>query len=403
MKLSLPVIERVRRIFIWPLVISIASLFVFLFSPVPPVPTEAALCSDYFDCNAKIEETKQKINELVNQADSLAKQISYLEYQIYLSQLEIEAAEQEIEVLSVDIGDLSQRLDRIIVFLKSQEETFATRARSAYIVDRLSSFDIALGSDNLDDAFHRIKYLRVLEVQDREVLEQMQDTRSDYEDKKATLESKKASVEDLKRQVEAHKASLASQQASKEQLLAITKGEEAKYRQYLRALEAERASILAALRQGGTLIGPVSAAGIPIARQGNTGCTTWPGGYHIHYEVRSSSNAILNPCGFVNVVGGVCSSGSYPSGGGRVVNGLFASPGGSSNRLTQTYWAGHLALDIVSYDGWVYSSAPGTAYLLQDTSWCSWCWTGKPCTGPAYGIVIDHHNGYKTLYWHIQP
>jgi peptidoglycan hydrolase CwlO-like protein len=401
METSLPGLKRLLRIFVWPLAISAALISLFLFSPTPP--TEADLCSDYFDCNAKIEDTKKKINELVNQADSLAKQISYLEYQIYLSQLEIESAEQEIAALSIDIGDLSQRLGRIVAFLEYQQETFTARARSAYIADRVSSVDVALGSDTLDDAMHRIKYLKILEEQDREVLEQMQDTRGDYENKKAMLESKKADVEQLKRSVEAHKANLANQQASKEQLLAVTKGEEAQYRQYLSALEAERASILAALRQGGTLIGDVPAAGVRIARQGNTGCTSWPGGYHIHYEVRSSSNAILNPCGFVNVVGGVCSSGSYASWGGRVVNGLFASPGGSWNVLTQSYWAGHLALDIVSYDGWVYSSAPGTAYLLQDNSWCSWCWTGKPCTGPAYGIVIDHHNGYKTLYWHIQP
>jgi len=379
-----------------------------------PSTSEAALCGDYFDCNAKINETKQKIAELSSQADSLAKQISYLSYQIQLSQLEIEAAEAEIQVLSVDIDDLTQRLDRIASSLETQEQVFIKRARSAYISDRLSSFDIALGSESLDDMLHRIKYLRVFENQDKEVLEQMQDTREEYNTQKTALEGKKTDVETLRAQVEAHKISLANQQASKEQLLAVTRGEEAQYQQLLNQLQAELQSILAALKAGGTVIGEVSR-GQRIARQGNTGCTTWPGGYHIHYAVgrgpvgSSQIDYFVNPCGFVSVTGGACYSPYWVNWWGAVVSGSYYSPGGSSNYLTQSAWASHMALDVVSrseYDGsyyGVYASEAGTAYLVKDTTWGSWCMTGKPYNGPAYGIVIDHHNGYKTLYWHIQP
>jgi len=88
-----------------------------------------------------------------------------------------------------------------------------------------------------------------------------------------------------------------------------------------------------------------------------------------------------------------------------VVGRSFASPGGASNRLTQSYWQQHQALDLVS-NGWVYPSAPGTAYLVKDTTWRSWCpsWikSGR-YDGPAYGIYIDHANGIRTVYWHIQP
>lgn len=382
-------------------------LVVLILSPLllsfRPAVSDAALCGDYFDCNAKIEETKRKINELANQADSLAKQISYLGYQIQLSQLEIEAKGAEIEILSVDIDDLTQRLERIALSLELQEQIFVARARSAYITDRLSSFDIALGSGNLDEVLHRVKYLQVLETQDIEVLEQMRDTREMYDEQKATLEGKKVDVEELKAQVEAHKIGLASQQESKNQLLAITKGEEAQYKQYLGMLEAEQQAILEALRSGGTHLGRVNK-GDRVARQGNTGCST---GSHIHYSVhRTSDLAPYNPCGYVSVVGGICNSGSYPSyGPGLVVSGAFHRPASSSNRLTQSYWAGHRALDMVSHDGWVYASESGEAYLAQDPAWfAAVCrgW-GYPYNSVGYGIRIDHGNGTTTSYWHIQP
>ncbi len=362
-------------------------------------------CSDYFSCQKEIQRVKGEISRLKGQADTLENQIAYLDNQIYLSELEIQSKESEIKVLSGDIGDLSVRLQRIGSFLKYQEDIFASRARLAYASDQLSPFDIVIGAENLDDALRRIKYLRVLEDQDIQSLNQMQDTRASFNEQKETLEDKKSSVERLKAEVVAEKANLISQQNSKEALLEETKGQEASYQRLLKQLQAELNSILAALRSGGTVIGEVSVKGQwkRLTNQGNTGCTTGP---HIHYAVgvgpvgNSRIDYFLSPWG-------------YPANlrlsGSTVMSGSYWSPGGPVNYLTQGYWSGHKAIDVVSRSGWngsyygVYASASGTAYLVKDTTWGSWCWTGKRYDGPAYGIVIDHHNGYKTLYWHIQP
>ncbi|NIT03860.1 hypothetical protein GTO10_02920, partial [Candidatus Saccharibacteria bacterium] len=128
-----------------------------------------------------------------------------MDNQIYLTELEIQAKEEEIKILSADISDLTLRLDRISAFLNYQEEVFVARARSAYSSDQLSPFDIVLGADQLDDAFRKIKYLRVLEAQDREVLEQMQETKTSFNEQKTTLENKRTEVERLKTEVEDQK------------------------------------------------------------------------------------------------------------------------------------------------------------------------------------------------------
>ncbi|MDP1710648.1 MAG: hypothetical protein Q8L46_01785 [candidate division WWE3 bacterium] len=393
-------------------------LFVAILLSLISVDSARAGCGDYFSCRNEIDRVKKEISRLQGLEKTLANQIAYLDNQIYLTELEIQARQAEIDVLSVDIGDITTRLGRIAGFLAYQEEIFTVRARSAYSSDQLSSFDIVLGADDLDTAIRRIKYLRVLERQDVTALEQMRSTRMDFNEQKTVLENKKADVERLKAEVESYKKSLISQQNAKEQLLKETKGEEARYQSYLKQLEAELQSILAALRRGGTRIGEISSADVanrvPIGRQGNTGCTTWPGGYHTHYAVgvgpvgNATVNYFVNPCGFVGVSpSNNCYSSFWGNWWGTVVDGSYKSPGAFNNYLTQSAWSSprssHLALDVVNRDGSVYPSAAGTAYLVKDETWGSWCRTGKPYNGPAYGIVIDHKNGKKTIYWHIQP
>jgi len=369
----------------------------------------AGKCDDYFSCNQEIERVKKEIARLQGLENSLENQIAYLDNQIYLTQLEIKAKGEEIKILSGDISDLSDRLVRIDAFLDYQEDIFVSRARAAYTSDQLSSFDIVLAADELDDAFRKIKYLKILEEQDRLTLEEMHETRTSFKEQKTTLANKRGDVERLKTEVEDQKRSLTGQQAGKEGLLAETRGEEERYQNQLKLLEAERAAILAALRSKGLRLGPVSK-GDRVATQGNTGCST---GAHIHYSVYYDSNpskeavGVLteaNPCNYVQVKNGTCSSGSYPSySGGNVVSRSFRAPGAEWSILTQSYWNGHRALDLISSDWGVYASSGGVASLVTDSpSFAAVCRRlGYPYNGLGYGIRIDH-GSIVTSYWHIK-
>src|SRR3990172_4058026 len=353
-------IRNLKRITVLLSIFVLIPLFLVSYRPET---TEATTVTDLLK---QIDSYKKKLSELSMQKNTIANQIAYLDNQIDLTQLEIRAKEEEIELLSVDIGDLSTRLERIGNFLDYQEEVFVNRARLAYASDQLSSFDIVLGAENLDDALRRIKYLHVLEDQDIQSLSDLRDTRTSFNGQKKELEDKKSSVERLKREVEDQKAGLISQQKSKEQLLAETQGKEERYRDLLKQLEEERAEILAALRRKGYRLGPVKK-GDPIAIQGSTGCSTGP---HIHYSVYYDSNPSkegvgylteVSPCSYVRVNGGTCNSGSHPRyyPNGRVYSGSFRAPGSEGSLLTQSYWTYHRALDLVSGDGTVYASATG--------------------------------------------
>lgn len=227
------------------------------------------------DLLKQIDSYKSKLSELSTQKNTLANQISYLDNQIYLTQLEILAKEEEIKMLSGDIGDLSVRLKRISSFLNYQEDIFSERARLAYASDQLSPFDIVLGAESLDDALRRIKYLRVLEDQDVQSLNEMRDTRASFKEQKNTLENKKSAVEKLRKELDQKEDSLAEQKVSKQNLLVVTRNNEQTYQRLLKEAQSQ----LEAIRRAVSLRGGAS----PIYNQ--TRCNSW-GCYYNQRDAR---------------------------------------------------------------------------------------------------------------------
>ncbi|GMR19224.1 MAG: hypothetical protein BMS9Abin34_355 [Patescibacteria group bacterium] len=201
---------------------------------------------------AEINKWKNQLSELNQQERTLSNQISYLGYQISLTEAEIENAKAEIKILSVDIGDLSDRLKRIADFIDYQEDIFRERARAAYASDQLSPFDIVLGADTLDTAFRKIKYLKVLEAQDRETLEEMKETRVSFNDQKKALEGKKADVEVLKKELEGKTASLANQKITQQNLLTLTKNDQSLYKNLIEQGRSAQELLAQLVFRGGT-------------------------------------------------------------------------------------------------------------------------------------------------------
>ena len=371
-----------------PILLITIAVLLFSFSP-----TNFVGAKSYYDrlmeLQRLIKEYQAKITNLQGQERTLKNEIVYLDNQIYLTQLEIEEAETEIKLLSEDIGDLSQRLERIGSFLEFQERTFVTRARSAYIADHLSPFDVVLGSENLDEAIRQIKYLKVLEAQDREVLEQMKDVRAEYNTQKTLLKDKKADVEELKKKVEDKKVALEGQRANRAYLLAVTQNDEQRYQDLLAQANAEVESINRALRSTGTPIGE-KKAGDWIASEGNSGCST---GHHLHFEYRIGRYNPVNPLPYLNN-----RTLKWPE-----INPTIAQYYGANPRIYGP--GGHPGIDMYAYYGApIFAAKKGYATLHKWTMYC--ClrgWNYCPGYVTGWGIIIDHHNGTYTLYWHIQP
>jgi murein DD-endopeptidase MepM/ murein hydrolase activator NlpD len=89
---------------------------------------------------------------------------------------------------------------------------------------------------------------------------------------------------------------------------------------------------------------------------------------------------------------GTAGVGSTSCGGGAVGGGGFIWPAGNHFLSGNDYWSGHLGIDIAGADGSpVYAADSGVVTLASNG------WNG------GYGnvIMIDHGNGYATLYGHL--
>lgn len=55
------------------------------------------------------------------------------------------------------------------------------------------------------------------------------------------------------------------------------------------------------------------------------------------------------------------------------------------------------------HDGWDYAAPAGSAVLAAAPGRVVWAgWVDTLCPTPAGLVVLDHGNGYRTLYWHLQ-
>ena len=364
------------------------------------------------DLEDKIKEYEEKIAKLQSEERTLQNEIDYMNDQIYLTSLKINeteakitAKEEELDGLRTDIGDLQERILTLGELLDSQRRIFATRARESYKSSRFNSFEVLFGVSSLSRLVERIKYLRVLELQDQKLLSQMETTRGGCTVQKKLLEIKKAEIEEIKAEIESYKASLVSQKASlarqkkdKEYLLSVTRGEEQEYQRRLDAVRAELASIAAALK-GGVKIGKVEKGDI-IAREGNSGCCcsaaygcapppkSHPSaGSHLHFGVYKDDKAV-NPRKYLG------DGFDWPERGYTITQEFGEN---YSFYMRNFGVPGHNGLDMTSgYGSPIYAAADGTAYLTGDEKvWASWC------NGQAKGVRIDHGDGLQTIYWHV--
>jgi len=371
------------------------------------------------DIDKQIAETRAKLAEVEAEARTLQGEIDYLDNQIYLTQLEINrtqtqirAKEEELVGLREDIGGLTERIATLGDLLAEQEEVFSARAREAYKSSRLTTFEIIFGAPTLSRLVARVKYLQVLELADQRLITQMRMTREGCSAQKDLLEVKKAAVEEIKTEIETYKRSLENQKAGlarkrgdREHLLRVTQGEEAKYREILNQLLAEK-SALESIYLEGLTDGTEVSAGQPIALIGNSGAPCCSTGAHLHFEVRQcaedgSSCVTINPEKYLSPtelvyagdeVGKINASGDWPW--------PVAAP-----RITQeygeTFWTRrgwmykfHTGIDMTSgVSSTITSVADGTLYRASTKC-------GKSCV--AHYVAVDHGEGLWTIYFHVQ-
>ena len=350
--------------------------------------TNAQSCQDISNLNERIDCFQKEISKLSSQSKTLSNQIAQFDAQIKLTTLKIASTEEKIALLS-------GRIDRLEVSLDVLSNAFSSRVVETYKMFRYEDPVLVLvSSPDLKDAVTRFFYLKRIQDADRDLLERLQKTQTDYK-------VEKTDQEQLQNQLEKQKNDLNSQKIAKNWLLTQTKNNEKQYQGLLAQAYAEKAALEAALVSG-TKVGPVKR-GDPIALVGNTGYPGCSTGKHLHFELRRN-NSWFDPLTMIQSK----SVKNEQSGGDMVTvgSGGWPWPIGDTVRLTQFFgltpfssvykYSGgiHTGLDMISTSSDVIR-APDDGQMYKSSQLCG----GSSVINIVY---IEHTDGLISFYLHVQ-
>lgn len=352
------------------------------------------------DC---IDVLSNKINDLANQKKTLAGQIAQFDNQIQITQLKISDAQATINKLEKEINVLGFRIDYINDSVGKLEKLLKQRIVATYEQSFVSNLEFLLTSKDFSDLILRTQYLKQVQENDRKILANLQQTKSNYAGQKEDREAKQAAIEENKKKLESLKASLDGQKAEKQAFLEITKNDETRYQRLLAQAQAERAIVFGGgsdvfvrdVKQGDT-IGSIAAHGA------SPGCST---GAHLHFEVhknggvedpnnylKSISFSYAYPDSQYGTYGSINPHGDlpWPLNEPVTINQGF----GTSHSYAKTYSNGfHQGIDMDSSSSTVKSIKDGKLYGGSYN--CS--------NGKLYYAKVEHSDGLVTWYLHMIP
>lgn len=327
----------------------------------------------------EIQELEKKVVNLQSQAKTLTEQISAYDSQIKLALLKIAQSEEQIASVSARINQLEEKLREKSTLLEKQIiQTYKSGASDP--------MQLLFGSTSVSELISQVKYLQIVQAQNRKYLHDTQLVQTSYAKQKEL-------IEDARKRLQNQKASLDIYRKERDNVLKQTKNNEALYQRQLEQARLELETIQKAMASA-VKEGPVKAGDI-IGLMGNSGYPYCSTGSHLHFEVRKNDTWVNAETYLKN---------QTDKWGLNIGSGNWSWPMQGALEITQRYgrteysyrykYSGgiHTGIDMVSSDTTVRAVADGILYS-----------SSEKCASATINLkYIDHGNGIKTLYLHLQ-
>jgi murein DD-endopeptidase MepM/ murein hydrolase activator NlpD len=290
--------------------------------------------------SAKLKEIQDALNAATAELKSIEKQQKYTEEEIVKNEILLKKAEEELAKRQII-------LDR--------------RIRDIYVNGQLSYIDVVLGAKDFNDFANRVQLLRRIISSDMDIINAVREERSQIEATKATLEADREKILELKKNAAEKQAEIKQKRSEQQFVLDQAQNDKSTAEAAYAELQASSAEITRTLQARAAERAAQAAAAASAVAAGSSDS----GGGADTYQVQGSGQFI------------------WP------VNGPVTSPFGYRMHPIFGRMIGHTGIDIGVDSGTpVHAADSGT---VVDAGWMG---------GYGYAVLIDHGNGFATLYGH---
>jgi hypothetical protein len=207
----------------------------------------------------QIQAQQQLVNGKQTERRSLERDMAIIESEILQAQLGIQARSVAIEQLSDQIGEKGVVLSILDEKALKQQQSLADLVRKSALLDDYSLVEVMLSKNSFSEFFSDVATYQNLKESLNESLEILGGIKRDTTNEKGELETKQQTEAEMRLIQELEKEKIEVKEKQKDQILTVTKGEEAVYQELLESQQRTAAQLRNALFQ---LLG--GGGGIPF-------------------------------------------------------------------------------------------------------------------------------------------
>jgi len=338
----------------------------------------------------RISSFRKKAQEKANDVKSLNSQLEALDAEYQETKLRIDKINGEIQLTDMEIMEINAQIKKTENERRTHQKTLKKAIKISYNQGDIDLIEIVVSSNSLSDFISAESYMKALEQKINEAVKKIRELEDKLKNKKNELGNKRKDQDNLRKEQEVIGKELDNQIAAKSNLLAKTKGDQSNYSNLVAQSLREKSQVNSQIARltgsssgrlpflgsssRSTNLGHVNAGDV-IGYQDNTGFST---GSHLHFGLYKGGLDI-DPAPYL---GGYI---SWP------LNGTITQGYGGTFSHRGVGWPG--GLDIVSYPGASVRAAHSGTIVFNG---------GDSGSGFGHYIIIDHGDGFSTLYGHLQ-
>lgn len=343
------------------------------------VETSAVSAASLSEVRKNIQSKQQEIKDSKEKEQDLSDKIAAMEKQISSKEADISKLEKAIGEAETQLGTLQKQLKEAEAKVDQQDEDLCSRLRNMYKNGSIGFIDVLLDSDNISEFLTNLDMVQKVYSQDQDTLETLKEASAEIDKKKKEIESLQSELTASKELVQEEKQSLQADKTEVEKQKATVTADIAESEDELDQMQDEEAAIEEAIRA------EEKRKAEEVAKKNNSSSS-------------SSSSSSSKPSSSKPS----SSSSSKPSTSGKLTTykGLTMQfPAPSMTRKSSNFgYRIHPIKHTKRLHAGVDLAAPGGSPIVAAMS-------GRVIlarAGSGYGnyIIVDHGNGYATLYAH---